>query len=313
MNKVSAIAYSSSANLGPGYDTLGIAHNAFYNTVTVSETNENFSDAVKLEVKGLPSSPYENTAGLAVTELLKSLHISDKFVLTIDSGVPTGLGLGSSGASAAAAVHAIDALLDLNLKMDEKVKYAMLGEAASSGTPHADNVAASLYGGLVLVESVDPVKVRKITVKGDLEFLTVVPDMVIQSKTKTSRELVPNNVTLHDHIQGVRYASALVSGLITGDRDMIREGMNDDIVEKARMPLYPFFKAVKKLMLESNAVGVCLSGAGPSVLAVVDQETDSRAIIDGSRKIISGYGHDCSVAVSSVAGGANVRETSSTS
>ncbi len=265
-----------------------------------------FHDSVKLEVSGLPASPYENTAGLAVTELLKDLEIEGKFVISIKNGIPTGLGLGSSGASAAAAVEAMDYILGLNLPLEQKVRYAMLGEAASSGTPHADNVAASLYGGMVLVHSLDPVKVSRIPIKEDLQFLTVVPEMVIRSKTKTSRELVPNTVSLSKHVQGVRYASALISGLITGDRELVRDGMNDDIVEKAREQLYPFLPEVKKIMIEYNAVGACLSGAGPSILAVIDGETDKDKIISSTRKVISRYGYQCKTAISTVAGGANV-------
>ena len=308
MRSVSAVAYSSSANLGPGYDTLGIAHNAYFNTVTVKESTENdLNDLVKLEVSGLPASPYENTAGLAATELLRDLQIKEKFVLSIKNGIPTGLGLGSSGASAAAAVEALDNILDLKLPMEQKVRYAMLGEAASSGTPHADNVAASLYGGMVLVKSLDPVRVSRIRIKEDLTFLTIVPEMFIKEKTKTSRELVPNMVSLKEHVQGVRYASALISGFITGDRDMVRDGMNDDIVEKAREQLYPFLPEVKKLMLEYNAVGACLSGAGPSILAVIDQYTDTDKIISATGKVISRYGYEFRTAISRVAGGANVK------
>ncbi len=307
MRSVTAVSYSSSANLGPGYDTLGIAHDAYFNKVTVSEAhNMDFKDYVKLEVHGLPASPYENTAGLAVTELLKDLQINDKFTLSIENGIPTGLGLGSSGASAAAAVEALDKMLDLKLPMEQKVHYAMLGEAASSGTPHADNVAASLYGGMVLVKSLDPVRVSQIKIKEDLTFLTIVPEMVIKSKTKTSRELVPNTVSLKEHVQGVRYASSLISGLITGDREMVRDGMNDDIVERAREQLYPFLPEVKRIMLEHNAVGACLSGAGPSILAVIDQYTHTEKIISAAGKLISQYGYKFKTAISNVAGGANV-------
>lgn len=307
MDEVTAISYSSSANLGPGYDTIGLSHNAFYNTVTVSRTKESFPELVKLHVSGLPSSPYENTAGLAVTELLKAFKITEKFIISINSGIPTGLGLGSSGASAAAAVEAVNEILGLKLSMNEKVKFAMLGEAASSGTPHADNVAANIFGGLVIVESLDPVIVKRLPVKEDMKFLTVVPEMVIESKTKTSRGLVPNTIGLSEHVQSIRYTSSLISGFMTGDRELIGMGMNDEIVEKARQPLFPFYPDVKKMMLENNAVGVCVSGAGPSVLAVIDGDTDVEEIERASRKIIAGYGHDCFISRSTVAGGSYVK------
>lgn len=312
METASAIAYSSSANLGPGYDTLALAHSAYYNRVTVSPTDEVFDDFVRLEVKGLPASPYENTAGLAVTELLKDLGINERFRITIESGIPTGLGLGSSGASAAAAVEAVNVLLGLDLPLNQKVRYAALGEAASSGAPHADNVAASICGGLVIVGSVEPMRVRQIKVSDDFSFLTIVPDIRIASKTKTSRELVPNTVSLSDYVEGIRYSSALLSGLITGNRDLVGEGMNDMVVEIAREPLYPYFPEVKKSMLSHNAVGACLSGAGPSVLAVVDEETDKEKLVSDALRIIGSYGHECSVVESVVAGGVNVSEAPAT-
>lgn len=307
MNEITAISYSSSANLGSGYDTLGLAHNAFYNTVTISRTEEQFTESVKLHVSGLPASPYENTAGLAVTELLKAMDIREKFIISINSGIPTGLGLGSSGASAAAAVEAANELLGLKLSLNDKVKYAMLGEAASSGAPHADNVAANIFGGLVIVESVEPVRVKRLPIKEDLRFLTVVPEIVIESKTKTSRGLVPNTIGLTEHVQSIRYISSLISGFMTGDKELIGMGMNDDIVEKAREPLFPFYPEVKKMMLDNYAVGVCVSGAGPSILAVVDDDTDTEEIEKTSRKIITRYGHRCSFARSTVAGGSFVR------
>lgn len=307
MNEVTAVAYSSSANLGPGYDTLGLAHNAFYNTVTISGTGDDFHDRVRLKVSGLPASPYENTAGLAVTELLKDFDIKEKFVISIDNGIPTGLGLGSSGASAAAAVEAIDALLELKLDLNSKVKYAMLGEAASSGAPHADNVAASLFGGLVIVESVEPVRVKRIKVTDGMKFLTVVPQIKIEFKTRTSRGLVPETLSMAQHVQSIRYTSSLISGFMTGDRELLSTGMNDDIVEKAREPMFPFYPEVKKMMLENGAVGVCVSGAGPSILAVLDENTDTRAIETESERMISNYGHRSTVSYSEVAGGAYVR------
>ena len=307
MDRASAIAYSSSANLGPGYDVLAVAHNAYYNSVTVARTEEDFADYVKLVVKGLPARPYENTAGLALTELLKELDIREKFIVTIENGIPTGLGLGSSGASASAAVQAIDKLLELNLSRNQLVKYAMLGEAASSGDPHADNVSASTFGGLVIVESVDPVNIRQIKISDRFSFMTIVPDIIIQSKTRTLRDLVPDQIELSQYVQGIRYTSALISGLITGDRELLREGMNDRIVEEARKPLYPFYEEMKEMILSHDAAGSCLSGAGPSVLAVVDEYTDTAGISRAAGEIISKYGHKCSVVYSSVAGGANAR------
>lgn len=308
MDTASVIAYSSSANLGPGYDTLALAHNAYYNRVTVSRSDHSQDQPIRLKVRGLPTIPAENTAGLALIELMTDMSIEGKFTVSIENGIPTGLGLGSSGASAAAAVHAMDLLLGLDLPQDDQVKYAMLGEAAASGTPHADNVAASIYGGFVVVESVNPMRVRRIPVSNTFSFLTVIPEIFIKSKTKTCRELVPTEIKISDYVQGIRYNSALMTGIVTGDRELLRKGMNDQIVEEARKVLYPYYDELKAELLNLDAAGVCLSGAGPSVLAVVDEFTDTSSLMKEATKIVSRYGYNCSVVSSEIAGGATVNE-----
>lgn len=312
MDAASAIAYSSSANLGPGFDTLAIAHNAFHTRVSVSKSRNSSGVPIRLKVKDLPVKPAENTAGLAVIELMKELNLEGQFTITIENGIPTGLGLGSSGASASAAVEAMNTLLSLGLAQDQKVQFAMVGESAASGTPHADNVSASIYGGFVVVESVDPVKVRKIPVSNNFSFITIIPQIHIEAKTRTLRELIPQDLRLSDYIQGIRHNSAMIAGLVTGDRELLREGMNDHIVEEARKPLYPYYDQLKETFLKLDAAGVCLSGAGPSVLAVVDEYTNTSGIEKEAGRILSRHGLKFSVVSSELAGGVEAGEAAVT-
>ncbi|MCL4336563.1 MAG: homoserine kinase [Candidatus Thermoplasmatota archaeon] len=310
MESSTAIAYSSSANLGPGYDVLAVAHGAYHDRVTASFSSQDFHGQVKIIADGLPVDPVKNTAGLSVLELFKEKKITDSITLSIEKGVPTGLGLGSSGASASAAISAVDDLLNLELSDDEKVKYAMLGEMASSGTAHADNVAASIYGGLVLVESISPMKIRRIKFSHDFSFITVIPELFIEGKTKLLRQMVPRQVGIESYVQGVRFVTSLVAGLISGDRDLVKSGMNDDIIEVARKPVYPFYDTVKQSILSRDAVGVCISGAGPSILAVVDNKTDIEGIKSDSKRIFAEYGYNCSIVSSKLAGGVTAQESS---
>jgi len=262
-------AHSSSANLGPGFDVLAVAHAVFQDEVVVELLSEG---ALKVELKD--GDPKTNTATYAAMKMLEDLGHRVHVRVEVKKGIPQGLGLGSSGASAAASVAALNELLGMGLSEDELVKYAMLGEIASSGSPHPDNVAASVIGGWVAVRSSTPLKVVKLPVVGDYRLALIVPDFRMEGKTKKAREMVPRQISMTDHVEAVRRVSSLLLGLSLGDRELVREGMNDEIVEKSRLPLFPFYPEVRKAALLREAVGVCVSGAGPSILILADQRTD---------------------------------------
>ncbi len=301
-----ALSYSSTANLGPGYDLLALAHDAFHDSVTA---RINPSQAgIPLTVNGMDglTDPETNTAGLSVLNLLRENEIHEPVSLNIKKGIPAGFGLGSSGASAAAAVSAVSELFNLKLSLDEKVKYAMLGEIASSGTPHADNVAASIHGGFVIIESVSPIRVRRLKIHKSFSFLTVIPSIHIKDKTKLCRTLVPDRIQMASYIQNARYITELIAGLTGGERELVRNGMNDIIVEAARKPLYPYYEKMKTMMLESGAAGVCISGAGPSIMAVVDGLTDLQGIRTGVQEIFTPMRIDYSIVESKISGGTEI-------
>ncbi len=308
MKNAAAWAYSSSANLGPGFDTLGLAHDASRNRVKLELLEPSGKIELALVCDGLPTNPKENTASLAIEKVLASRGIKGRFRVTVNNEIPMGLGLGCSGASAAAAVVATDALLDLDLTMDEKVYFAMLGETASSGTPHADNVAASIYGGLVSVQSTEPMKVKPIEVKDNFSFLTVVPAIRIQSKTKLSRSLVPGEISMAKHIEQIRHTSLLLHGFMSGDRESLRFGMNDEIVEKARLAMFPFYPEIKIKALKQDAAGVCISGAGPSILMTVDHNTNVDSIINEVQNVMNKSELKYSIYRSKIARGAYVEQ-----
>lgn len=308
MRSATACAYSSSANLGPGFDTIGLAHDVSRNMVTVALIEDSHKIELELNCANLPSEPNENTASLAIKNILESTGRTGKFRIKVDAEIPIGMGLGCSGASAAAAVVALDSLLELNLTLDEKVNFAMLGEAASSGTPHADNVAASIYGGLVAVESTRPMKVRPLKISSSFSLVTIVPHLRIKSKTRISRSLVPGEISMEEHIEEIRHLSLLLSGFSEGDRSLLRSGMNDGIVENARLELFPFYPEIKRRALAHEAAGVCISGAGPSILMVVDGNTDVDNMIESAATVLIERGIDFSVHKSKPSGGAYVRE-----
>lgn len=304
MSSASVIAFSSSANLGPGYDVLAVSHNAFFDRVKVESDSSMGAGRIRIISDKTPQTVEKNTAGLALLNMFNELQINEKVKVTIEKGIPFGLGLGSSGASSAAAVFAANSLLKLSLSSEEMVRYAMHGEVASSGTPHADNVAASLSGGLVVVSAVSPVRIRHISIHERFSFLTIMPHIYIENKTMRAREMVPHQISIEDSIQNTRFLSSLVAGMITGDKNLLIEGMNDCIVEPARNPIFPFYEELKKIALRNGAAGVSVSGAGPSVLVVCDETTVKSKIASDSERLIQSYGHKCSIVDSTPSSGA---------
>lgn len=303
MKAASSIAYCSSANLGPGFDVLAVAHNAYYDRVTVSLNEEEKGEQIRIISDNTPLGVEENTAGLALKTLLLDKGINGKIMVSIEKGIPYGLGLGSSGASSAAAVFSANKLFDLNMSLEEMTYYSMKGEVAASGSPHADNVSASIYGDMVIVNSVSPLRVSRIQVSRKFSFLTFMPHIFIHNKTRIAREMVPKEVHMSGLVQNSRYLSSLVAGLISGDSELVKEGMNDGIVEEARSPLFPFYGEIKKAALELDAAGVSISGAGPSILVVCDGMTRIQEIEGMVSGVMKKYGHRWSSVRSEICGG----------
>ncbi|MCS7120646.1 MAG: homoserine kinase [Nitrososphaerota archaeon] len=262
----------SSANLGSGFDVFGLALDAFHDVLTVERAEK----GVSIEVKGqdsqmIPSDPMKNTAGVVAREMLKGREDGVKIIL--EKGVPPKKGLGSSGASAAAAAVAINYLFDMKLAPEDLVKLASKGEMVSAGSSHADNVAASILGGFTMVYMWnDELKVVRLEPPPNLEVVLAMPRIEApEMKTAIARSILPKTVPLENVVSNVRNACLVVAGFHFGDIHMIGKGMNDTIVEPARMNLIPNYKAVRRAAVEAGAAGVAISGAGPTVIAIMDK------------------------------------------
>ncbi len=279
------ISYSSSANLGPGYDILSLSHKAFFDKVRIETSNG--SEKIMIISENTPLNPEKNTAGLSIMKIMEDKNINEKINIYIEKGIPIGLGLGSSGASSSAAVKAFNELFDLNLSNDEMVYYSMYGEIAAAGSAHPDNVSSGIYGGLTLITSVEPLNVKKIDINYDLNILLIIPEMNMNNKTMYARSLVPKTIDMADHIKNSEYLSELIYGFLKGDRDSIRYGMNDVIVEKARDSMFPYYYAIKEKAIKNNAISACISGAGPTILIFIDEYSDKNNILNDVKNIMS--------------------------
>lgn len=269
---VEAIAPASSANLGAGFDVFGVALDALFDRIVVEKMN---GKEIEIEVEGegcesIPKKPEKNTAGIVAKELLKISKKKIGLRIKIYKGIRPGSGLGSSAASAAAAAIAINELLSLNLNQTELINFAALGELASAGAPHADNVAAAIMGNLIVIVSRNPLEVINLKLPKNAEFAIVLPK--IRLNTRAARSVLPKNVDLKSMVHNVGRAAAFISGIALNSVEIMGKGMVDAVVEPARAPLIPGLKNVKEKALKAGAAGVALSGAGPSVIALVNSE-----------------------------------------
>ena len=264
ISKVTVKAPSSTANLGPGFDVFGLAIDAFYDTVTLTKTKNGITIITN---DNIPTNPEKNTAGLVVKNMKKKFKIKDGIEIKIKKGIPAGYGMGSSAASAAATAVAFDKLFGLKLNGNSLVEFAGSGEKASAGTVHYDNVAASVLGGFVIVKT-NPLDVIRIEPPTNLRMCIAVPTInVPKKKTKVSRGVIPKKIKLSDSILNLSNAAAIVAGFMKKDPEIIGNSIKDVIVEPARQHMIPGFAKVKENAIKAGALGVTISGAGPSVIA----------------------------------------------
>ena len=275
VSKIVVKAPSSTANLGPGFDVFGLALDAYYDKIQL----EKGGNGITIQSSDLiPLVPEKNTAGLVIKEMAKKFKIKSGLILKIKKGVPAGFGMGSSAASAAAAAVAFNALFDLNLDPKSLVEFAGMGEKASAGSIHYDNVAASVLGGFVVVRT-DPLDIIRIEPPKDLVLCVAIPKLVIPpKKTQVSRSVLPKQIKLSDHVHNLSNAAVMTAGFMKQDTLMIGSSVRDIIVEPARQHLIPGFNRVKENVMRAGAVGFTISGAGPSVIAFASKTSNIKKI-----------------------------------
>ena len=262
-----AFAPASAANVAIGFDILGFSVDVLGDTVTVERTEKpgvviTGSTGV---VTDIPRDPEKNTAGRALLAMQQALNPGFGFSALIHKGIPLGSGLGGSAASAVAAVVAANALLPKPLPKIELLKFAMQGEAVSSGSLHVDNISPSLFGGLVLTVGIDHPRVKQIPVPPGIRAVLVHPHLFLS--TKQARGILKREVTMSDFIWQTANLAGFISGCYTNDLDMIRASFEDVVIEKQRSQLIPGFDAVRGGAIAAGALGCTISGAGPTMFA----------------------------------------------
>lgn len=275
MRRVRAFAPGTVANLGPGLDILGLAVAGAGDTVTAERSTNR---EIRIRSSGhpeIPGEPERNTAGIAAARV-RSLASAESFGLTLEiaKGLPLSGGQGGSAASAVAAAVAVNELLGSPLTRENLLEPCLDAEAAVSGR-HADNVAAALFGGVVLIRTADPVDVVRLSFPEELRVVIVAPQQSL--RTEEARKHLPRSVPLPIALAQAASVGALVSALAIRDFDLLRRSIEDRIAEPARAPLLPGFVEAKRAALEAGALGCSISGSGPASFAfAVGDETARR-------------------------------------
>ncbi|MEM6293328.1 MAG: homoserine kinase [Myxococcota bacterium] len=277
---VEAFAPATVSNLGPGFDCLGLALRARGDTVRARKGEGQGVTITKIEGDGgrLPTDPALNTAAVAVQHVLDRFAPKASVELELIKGLPLGSGLGSSGASASAAVVAADAALQLGLPVDALVEAARHAEGVACGTPHPDNVAPALVGGVVLIPSVEPLRLVSLPSPEGLWVTVYTPGCEV--KTADARAVLPEAVSVADTVGQAARLAMLVHALHIGDMQMLGEAVVDTVAEPARARLIPGYIDAKAACCEAGALCCSISGAGPTTFALSEDKQRADALLE---------------------------------
>ncbi|PKH51531.1 homoserine kinase [Tenacibaculum sp. Bg11-29] len=277
MNYIKIFAPATVANVSCGFDSMGFAVDTMGDEMTFTKTAERGVQITEITgADGLSLNPTENAAGVVALAMLAKHPVNFGIKITMHKGFSPGSGLGSSAASSAGAAFGVNELLNKPFSTLELTKFSMLGEEAACGTPIADNVAAAVYGGFVLIRSYDPLDIIKLPVPDELQLVAIHPQ--IEVKTKDAREVLPDNVPLKSAVTQWANVGGLVSGLHTSDYQLISNSLTDVIVEPARKHLIPHFDLVKSEAIKAGALGAGISGSGPTIFALCKGEEIAKKV-----------------------------------
>jgi homoserine kinase len=286
------------ANVSCGFDSLGFAVDAIGDEMTFTKTVEKGVQITKITGADLTYNVDENAASAVVKKMLNAANATFGVKLTIHKGFSPGSGLGSSAASAAGAAFGANQLLGTLYSNLELTQFAMLGEEVACGTAIADNVAAAIYGGFILVRSYEPLEIIKLPVPNELRVVAIHPQITI--KTKDARDVLPTRIPLKDAVTQWANVGGLISGLYTDNYNLISNSLVDVVAEPARKPLIPFFDAVKNSAIKAGALGAGISGSGPTIFALCKGDAVAEAVYKSIEESYKNTGIDFEIFVSKV-------------
>lgn len=268
LKSIEVFAPGSVSNMGSGFDIIGFPLEAVGDTLRVG-----LNDSGKVTLgritgysQGIPTEPEKNVASYAVMKMLEDFGTAQGVDIAIDKQIMAGSGIGSSAASSAGAVVAVNELLDRPYSVTQLIRFAMQGEALISGGEHADNVAPVIGGGITVIRSYNPLDIITIPPPEDMWVVILHPQ--IEVRTSVGRGVLPKSLPLQTAVKQWGNVAGLIAGLYTHDFGLMGRAMEDVVAEPKRAGLIPGYYDAKAVALAHGASGVSISGSGPSVFAL---------------------------------------------
>ncbi|HBS12678.1 MAG TPA: homoserine kinase, partial [Flavobacteriaceae bacterium] len=253
MNSIKIFSPATVANVSCGFDALGFAINTVGDEMILTKTTEKGVKISKIEGAELTFDSSKNAASVVSLAMLDKANADFGIDMQLFKKVKPGSGLGSSASSAAGAAFATNELLGKPFSLLELTDFARIGEKIACGSPIADNVAAAIYGGFILVKSYDPLEIVKLPVPNELWVAIIHPQ--IEVKTEDARNVLKPTVSIADAVKQSANFAGLVSGLYTDDYQLISRSLIDVIAEPYRKKLIPLFDEVKQAGIQNGALG----------------------------------------------------------
>lgn len=287
MKKIKVAVPATVANLVCGFDILGMALNDPCDIMELELIDEPVINIKHTDGYGLPEAAEQNAAGVALQALVEDYGNNIGFNVTVHKNIKPGSGLGSSAAGSAGAVVAANHLLNNHFGKEDLVRFAMNGEKLATGVKHADNIAPCIYGGITLIRSVFPLDIISLPAP-DL-FVTVVHPQ-IEVKTADARQILRKEVQLKNAIKQWGNIAGLVAGILQNDIPLIGRSLEDVIIEPVRSILIPGFDDVKNKSKEAGALGGGISGSGPSIFMLSENENIAKNVEQVMKDVFSSIG-----------------------
>ena len=297
-NIIKIFSPATVANVSCGYDVLGFCLDGIGDEMVIRKTEQKGIRITKIEGYNLPFETKLNVAGVAALAIYNDAKPNCGFEIEIYKKIKPGSGIGSSSASASGAVFAMNELLGKPYNKTQLSAFAMKGEAVASGSEHADNIAPGIFGGFTLIKSNQPLKILELPTPTHL-FATVIHPQ-IEVKTAEARNILPKNIPLKDAITQWSNVGSLVHALHTNDYNLLGESLQDVIVEPYRSQLIPHFNTIKTESLKAGALGVGISGSGPSIFALSKGKEIAEAVAKTMKNVYSKTNINFNVYVSKI-------------
>ncbi|MFT5926026.1 MAG: homoserine kinase [Rubritalea sp.] len=298
MKEIRIFAPATVANVACGFDVLGFCLDTVGDEMVVRRVSKKGIVITKCVGYELPLELENNVAGVAAQAFINDFDPELGIEIEIYKNIKPGSGVGSSAASAAGVVVALNELLGKPYKKEQLTTFAMKGEAVASKCEHADNLAPAIYGGFTLVKSCHPVKILEIPTPSDLFASIIHPQ--IEIKTADSRAVLPVEIPLSQAIEQWANVGSLIHALHTSDYDLIAASLHDVVIEPHRSKLIPHYHEIKKAVLEAGALGCGISGSGPSIFTLCKGKETALKVEQAMKERYARTGIDFDTYVSSI-------------